>query len=88
MLENVFVKIPDYGIIIKGLTYLSRGALDNGIIRPSLRDSEWFLLQRPEFVGETGQSFDNIVELSAIGQKLGFEIDHLLIRIDKVSLGV
>lgn len=87
-LENVFIKIHCYGVTIKGQTYLSKQSLDNGVVRPSLRDNEWFILQNPEFIDETGNHFDETVELSAIGKKIGIEIDHLLVRLDKVSLGI
>jgi len=87
-LENVFVKINEFGITIKGQTYLNKQSLDSGIIRPSLRDGEWFLLQHPEFIDDAGRQFDDVVELSAIGEKMGFVIDHLLISVSKVSLGV
>lgn len=85
-LENVFVKINEYGITIKGQTYLNKQSLDSEIIRPSLRDGEWFLLQHPEFIDDAGRQFDDVVELSAIGEKMGFVIDHLLIRVKSASV--
>lgn len=85
VLETVYIRFEDLGgLTFKGQTYLHRGALNCGVIRASLKDNEWFILQFPKIVGHNAEKFENLLRLEDLSIESECFFDHIMVRANRV----
>lgn len=84
-LESLYIRFDDLGgLTFKGQTYLHKAALINGVIRISLKDNEWFIMQFPKIVGPNADKFDKLFGFEDQCIKNECFFDHIMVRADKV----
>lgn len=88
ILADVLVYFIDFGATVKGKTYLHKSAYDEKIIWIESKYDDWFILQHPEFPDGYSRKFNEMYNLTKIANDYGFELDHIMIRKDKVCLAI
>ncbi|MBN1969176.1 MAG: hypothetical protein JXR48_17070 [Candidatus Delongbacteria bacterium] len=88
-LKEVLIRFLDFGAVIKGKTYLHKLSLANGIIKIYQREPGWFILQNPEsydmLIADDFYFFEDLMSLERLS---GNKVDHILINMKKISVGV
>lgn len=85
VLETVYIRFEDLGgLTFKGQTYLHRGALACGVIRTSLKDNEWFIMQFPKIVGPNAEKFEKLLELEDLCMQNECFFDHIMVKANRV----
>jgi len=84
--KDVMVRVIDYGITIKGKTYLHSAAYDKRILWAESKDKNWFILQFPEFPSLESKELNKIIGITKIADDNNYHLDHILFQKNKVSV--
>ncbi|MBN2363387.1 hypothetical protein JXL83_04570 [candidate division WOR-3 bacterium] len=87
-LATVMVRINDFGVTVKGKTYLHKTAYDQRIIRIEAKDNKWFILQFPEFPEGYSNRFNKTIGLTKIAESEGYHLDHMLFNMNNVAVSI
>ncbi|MBN1149782.1 hypothetical protein JXA84_01015 [candidate division WOR-3 bacterium] len=87
-LASVMVRLDDFGVTIKGKTYLHKRAYDQRIIKIEAKDNKWFILQFPEFPDGYSNKFNKTLGLTKIAEAEGYHLDHILFNMSNVIVSI
>lgn len=88
LLATVMVRLIDFGVTVKGKTYLHKSTYEQRIIRVEAKDNKWFILQFPEFPEGYSNRFNKTLGLTKIAEAEGYHLDHILFNMNKVSISI
>lgn len=84
--KDVMVRIIDFGVMIKGKTYLHLAAYDSRILWVESKDKNWFILQFPEFPTQDARNLNKKLGITKIADENNYHLDHILFQKNKVSV--